>query len=102
MGFFSQLCKGCEHPLLSVYSVNQINYWMLNAVAVTPEGSVIIGEYDGYGRIGDYEYAIGGTNTVWHQACWKQAGSPHDYQGASAHAPDQGYFFDKEHDMVRP
>lgn len=102
MGFFSQLCEGCKHPLLSIYSVNEINYWMLNAVAVNPNGSVLVGEYDGYGRINGWDAAVGNGNTVWHEACWKKAGCPTDYRGESEDAPDQGYFFNDEHDMVRP
>ena len=60
------------------------------------------GEYDGYGRLNEHEYAVGDANTVWHLACWLLAGKPTDYRGASNHAPDQGFFFTTEHDMEEP
>ena len=103
MGFFSQKCEGCSHPILSIYAVNDINDWMMFAVAIGPDDSFVSGEYDGYGRIEGYEYAVGSDNTVWHKACWKVAGSPMDYRGESAYAEDQGYFFDEgEHDLECP
>ena len=103
MGFFSQKCEGCEHPILSIYAVNEINDWMMFAVVINSQGEIICtGEHDGYGRIEGYEDAIGWDNTVWHKACWKVAGKPMDYRGESAYAEDQGYFFDNEHDMPEP
>jgi hypothetical protein len=102
MGFFSQLCEGCEHPALSVYATNTINDWMQHVVVILPNGSIIKGDYDGYGRVDGFEDVVGFDNTVWHLACWKQYGSPTDYRGESGFAPDQGYFFDTEHDMEEP
>ena len=47
--------------------------------------------------------AVVGDATVWHQACWKTAGSPMDYRGPSAPSPDQGWFFeDGAHDLPEP
>jgi len=102
VGFFSQLCESCKHPALSMYSVNGINDWMQYVVVITNDGSVVKGDYDGYGRVNGFEYAIGANNTVWHQACWRVAGSPTDYRGESKYAEDQGFFFDDEHDMEEP
>jgi hypothetical protein len=105
MGFFSANCKGCGHPALCEGATNRngINLWMKDVVALAPNGSILIGEYDGYGRVGEYEEAIGFHGTaVWHQACWEVAGKP-SYDGESAHADDQGWFFDDpEHDMADP
>ena len=103
MGFFSQKCQGCAHPILSIWASNDVNDWMQQAVAITPNGSVLKGTYDGYGRLDEFEYAVGERNTVWHQACWAVAGSPGDYQGESPYAEDQGFFFeDPDHDLAEP
>jgi hypothetical protein len=76
---------------------------MTQVVAIMPGGQLFAGEYDGYGQVGTAEDAVGWDSTVWHKACWIAAGSPTDYQGASDHAPDQGYFFDEgEHDLPEP
>ena len=102
MGFFSQLCEGCQHPLLSIYASNHVNDWMRQAVVITPSGSLIKGEYDGYGRVDGHDAIVGYDSTCWHFACWRAAGSPTEYRGASADAPDQGFFFDTEHDIPEP
>jgi len=104
MGFFSAKCMDCQHPLLSIYATNPVNDWMQHAVVITPNGSILKGVYDGYGRVDDFDYAVGGEpNTVWHLACWKVAGSPTDYRGEAAYAEDQGYFFDDgTHNMEEP
>lgn len=107
MGFFSSNCEGCGHPLLCISAINGINSWMNEGVAITEDSQVIQGFYNGYGTLvdasRDNDYAVGGTNTVWHRACWVQAGSPTDYRGASASSPDQGWFFEEgAHDMAEP
>lgn len=106
MGFFSQNCEGCGHPLLSVHAVNQINQWMVNVVAISPSGSIVRGEYDGYGRVIDgnitHDCAVGYDSTTWHEACWLMAGRPSEYTGQSDWASDQGFFFTDEHDMAEP
>ncbi len=116
MGLFSYLCA-CNHPLLSPYATNEVNVWMNDTVAVLPDGRVIAGEYDGYGRldtavtalVGEYDRCDDGEPelegcTVWHRACWELAGSPVEFKGASPSAPDQGYFFvtEHEHSVPRP
>jgi hypothetical protein len=115
MGFFSQDCNGCGHPLLSMHATNHINLWMNEVVAIQPDGAVQEGFYDGYGRIysevwdGEdwieetYEEAVGFDATVWHQACWALDGEPTVYLGPSEHSEDQGFFFRKgTHDMPLP
>lgn len=102
MGFFSSQCENCGHPLLCPAATNSTNTWMTDVVAITPNGSVIRGTYDGYGRIDQFEGAIIDA-TVWHQACWTAKGQPTDYQGPSATASDQGWFFeDPAHDLAEP
>lgn len=102
VGFFSSDCEGCEHPLLSMAATDPINTWMNNAVAITPNGSLLKGSYDGYGRLNDRDADLG-TATVWHEACWRRAGSPTEYRGVSKPSRDQGWFFgDGDHDMAEP
>lgn len=104
MGFFSADCEGCGHPLLSDHATNEINAWMTDGVAILPNGSVIIGAYDGYGRLDGIEDAqIGYGATVWHEPCWRVAGEPRIYLGESRSSEDQGWFFDDPtHDMPEP
>jgi hypothetical protein len=82
MGFFSENCQHCGHPALSAFAIDSTNAWMNDVVAITPNGSVIRGEYDGYGSVG------------YHFACWDQLGRPTDYKGPSEDSSDQGWFFD--------
>jgi len=105
MGFFSWDCKSCNHPALCSMATEADNAWMNKVVALTPNGSVIIGEYDGYGRIyGDdgSENELHGEPELWHYACWVKAGKP-AYSGPSDRSDDQGWFFDDgDHDMAEP
>lgn len=113
MGFFSADCTGCGHPLLSAYATTEVNAWMQRGVTVFEDGSIVKGLYDGYGhyqRTGSHSQGLGFESfedvvygTVWHEACWKVAGSPTDFRGISKDSADQGYFFeDGAHDMVEP
>lgn len=104
MGFFSQLCEGCGHPLLSQHACTRgINDWMTDAVTLHPDGGSHAGAYDGYGRVGGAEEAVGYDATVYHRACWELAGKPTEWTVRSEDAPDQGYFFgDDEHTMRDP
>lgn len=108
MGFSSSDCTGCGHPLLSEYATDKTNTWMQQGVTIFADGSIIKGRYDGYGRYEDEDMfaepidgALGGT--VWHEPCWKIAGSPADFRGQSNPSEDQGYFFDGgAHSMPEP
>jgi hypothetical protein len=72
-------------------------------VAIFPDGSLVTGTYDGYGRLNDHDQAVGFDTTVWHDDCWQAAGQPDRYQGTSPNAPDQGWFFDSgDHDTESP
>lgn len=105
MGFFSYLCKECGHPLLSPQATDPgINDWMAQAAILTNRGSIIIGEYDGYGRAGEMEDGMEYAACL-HEACWERAGRPgfKHYGEPSTHAPDQGFFFDDgDHDLIDP
>lgn len=126
MGFFSQDCERCGHPALSPYSAEGINWWMVHVVVIRPDGVILRGDYDGYGRLlasdddcvlkGEipedqiddaFDKAVGfgfdgKPATVWHYACWEVDGKPEDYRGDSRGSQDQGYFFGKEHDVPDP
>lgn len=99
MGFFSFQCKGCGNSILSPYAIGDKNAWMAEVTAVYPDGTILSGTYDGYGRIAELD--DDGLNfafedvSVWHTECWLDAGSP-GYNGCSEHADDQGYFFDDD------
>lgn len=100
MGFFSYNCNGCGHPLLSAYATDRENAWMQQAVALSANENRLVGEYDGYGRIGGNE--IDDNPCVWHRACWERAGRPNTFK-ESTRAACQGYFFeDGAHDMAEP
>jgi hypothetical protein len=105
MGLFSQDCIACGHPMLWKHqATTAVNEWMGDVVAISRDGEVHMGEYDGYGRVGGADHAVGlDGNTVWHRACWEEAGKPMDYRGSSRHSLDQGWFFnDEDHNMRDP
>lgn len=103
MGFFSDNCKHCTHPILCAHATQDKNGWMNEGVAITSRGSVLIGSYDGYGNLDGAE-AIGfADNTVYHEACWEVLGKPMGYAGPSDNAADQGWFFDDDaHNWASP
>jgi hypothetical protein len=103
-GFFSWQCLGCGRSLLSSNAVDRGNDfgWMTDVVAVFQDGSVVKGEYDGYGRIDgsgptvevvDDMWGKDGPS-LWHEACWKKKGRP-SWKGPSPSARDQGFFIDE-------
>jgi hypothetical protein len=109
VGFFSTRCRACGHSILSHHAVSPSDErafgWMKNAVAITREGDIHTGEYDGYGRIGDWDSqgTIGRAQSVYHRACWEVIGKPTSFSGPSFDARDQGYFFDAaDHDLPDP
>jgi len=99
MGFFSWNCKHCNHSIKSDYGLPEEYHYMREAVLLLPSGSIIIGHYDGYGRITDEagcetEIDFCGRPELWHRKCWEQAGKP-SYTGESDHANDQGFFYEE-------
>lgn len=98
MGFFSWNCKYCGHPLLCAQATNEENKWMNKGVALSPDGSIVKGEYDGYGRLESYdsfECELNDPVEVYHEACWEAAGRPTEYSENSECSVDQGWFFDE-------
>ena len=90
MGFFSWNCKGCGKSIKAPYECEPL--WHNDAVAILDNGSVLMGRYDGYGRINDtFELE---SPCLWHEKCWIEAGKPTDYRGESDNASDQGFFYE--------
>ena len=84
MGMFSWKRKGCGEEVCSPEIVRVMD----------SEGQVAIGEYDGYGSAGFWDYADSYDEDpiMWHKKCFDEATpeaqadmSPSDY------APDQGF-----------
>lgn len=96
MGFFSWNCKGCSESIKAPYGVPTSIYWQNQATCLLPNGSIIIGNYDGYGGLGDMEVEDDSAEW-WHNKCWNEADKP-AFTGPSSHARDQGYFYDDPED----
>ncbi len=106
MGFFSWDCKSCGHPMICPNAVNEdgINKWMTKVVVMASNGSRLIGNYDGYGRVDDRDIVEFDRNEpcCYHQACWESEGRP-EYDGPSLSSLDQGWFFDDaDHSVPEP
>jgi len=97
MGHFSYICKHCDRPILDSQSTwRGLNEWMATTVVLMASGSRVVGEYDGYGRVGriDANEQADADEGVWtHKACWEQAGKPeHEaYTGPSVGCQHSGY-----------
>jgi hypothetical protein len=89
-------------------AVNENNAWMNDVTAISEDGQVSSGKYDGYGRILDEdgdsvaEFCLDHPQ-ISHTLCWEAAGRPTEWTGGSVSSPDQGWFFDEgDHDMPPP
>jgi hypothetical protein len=106
MGFFSWNCKSkiCQHrSVISEYSETEKTAWMKDVVVITEDNQVLMGEYDGYGRVEGTDIAeYDGMMAVWHRACWELEGKSLEYDGPSDYSADQGYFFTDDQEMEDP
>jgi len=114
MGLFSWNCKACRHPLLAPFNTDSVNAWMNDGVAILPSGSILMGSYDGYGRLDDHdinsetvygdEGEVTGEPRVFHKKCWEVLGCPKEWgDGSSQSSADQGHFFNPEdHNVAEP
>jgi hypothetical protein len=94
MGFFSWNCKGCEESIKAPYNIPENIKWQNDCVLVREDKDPLIGQYDGYGRIDDYEITWETEEPeLWHEDCWMDEDRPM-YTGSSRHAADQGFFYD--------
>lgn len=90
MGMFSWDCNGCGFSLRDCSGCSEEN-WMGRGVVMTQDGSRVIGWYDGYGHLGEYNLVNQiGRFAVWHFACWELAGRP-EYDRPACHSHDQGF-----------
>jgi hypothetical protein len=88
MGFFSWECECCGESIKSPYTEPE---WQNKAVVLTSGGSLIKGDYDGYGRIDDFEIEDH-LPQVYHERCWLSADKPTQWEAESEMARDQGFF----------
>jgi hypothetical protein len=64
---------------------------MSKGVCLTPDGSRVIGHYNAYGQLGEYNLVDQiGKFAIYHHACWEVAGKP-EYDRPSHHSRDQGF-----------
>ena len=72
----------------------------VNVVVLEKDGSILKGEYDGYGRVlteyNEHEIDFHGDEEpeCYHQHCWEEAGKPIEWSEGSKYADDQGFFID--------
>lgn len=92
MGFFSWNCRGCGESIKSPYSCEHKS-WQNDCVVMLKNGTRVVGEYDGYGRVSGFDAADEDELEFWHKRCWDKAGNPF-FTKASDGANDQGYFYD--------
>ena len=99
MGFFSWTCERCGTSLLSEQAAgtDDKEYWKTRAYVLTPNGSVLVGRYDGYGEVDGRD--VGESPQVWHYSCAKldeKEKGPLKWTHGSPYAPDQGFFLLEE------
>jgi len=90
MGMFSWDCNGCGFSLRECRGCS-VDNWMSKGVCLTPDGSRVIGHYNAYGQLGEYNLVDQiGKFAIYHHACWEVAGRP-EYDRPSHHSRDQGF-----------
>jgi hypothetical protein len=90
MGMFSWDCNACGFSLRECRNCSEGN-WMSKGVCLTPDGSRVIGHYNAYGQLGEYNLVDQiGKFAIYHHACWEVMGRP-EYDRPSHHSRDQGF-----------
>jgi hypothetical protein len=115
MGFFSKTCSCCGYSITSEYvrfSTEEISAAFSRVVWLSPK-AIIIGSYDGYGRIlntnigididegyEDWNHFLDDGSVLMHEFCWEKIGSPlwSASMPPAGWAADQGYFIDNQKD----
>jgi hypothetical protein len=102
MGFFSWNCKECGASMRAANTGSA--HWLSRVVVMFRNGTRLIGEYDGYGRVNgrDIDEYGNAFPTCYHQACWHKAGKPEYSEGGSDQAGDQGFFCGYADDPPEP
>jgi len=109
MGLFSWECPECLDSIISDSAINEgeneLIGWQKRCAVVFSDGTTLVGEYDGYGRVHcDIGIVVNLTDaldpqtcdapfTMYHEACYRAAGEPMFNGIPSRRAQDQGYFF---------
>ena len=76
---------------------------MSDCVALLSNGSVLMGSYDGYGRLDGRDIFDNYDVEAYHKKCWEACGSPKKFTKASRNADDQGHFYiDEVHNSPPP
>lgn len=92
MGLFSYLCEGCQVSIKAPFGLKKKHAWMNECVAVLENGSILKGEYDGYGKVDGIDLNLAPA-CWWHKECWDMAcREEREFDGPSIYAEDQGYF----------
>jgi hypothetical protein len=103
MGFFSWECKKCGVSMRRRDVADNVGHSQV--VVIENDGTILKGEYDGYGRVvsasgAEREINIDtlgkGEPECYHRKCWEAVGKPTEYTGGSNDAADQGFFFGSE------
>lgn len=64
---------------------------MAHGVCLTPDGSRVLGFYNSYGQLGEYNLVDQiGKFGIYHKACWELVGKP-EYTKPASHSRDQGF-----------
>ena len=96
MGFFSKCCAKSHLPVVTKYR-DGVPPALTEVVALTPDGQVVEGVYDGYGRVGDAEFC--GENYRWDKVKFvlkmHYAGEKYEELPKSGDELAQGYFMDQ-------
>jgi len=79
---------------MNPYAITKETAWLNECVALFQDGTVIYGDYDGYGRVNDYEIDYHTPVDFQHKRCWEKNGSPIHFETASTDAKGQGHFYD--------
>lgn len=101
MGFFSWQCKVCDESIKAPYDIPKSMAFQNECVViehVNYASKVFIGEYDGYGRVGDdlWDWSAAEKEPImYHKKCWEKAGKPLGDLTPSRYAPDQGFFYEE-------
>jgi hypothetical protein len=78
-----------------------LNLWMSEVVVLLQSGSMLMGDYDGYGRV--CGVTINDEPEAYHRACWEAQGKPTEFASPSEGSDDQGWFFDDgAHSVAQP
>lgn len=100
MGLFSWNCKECGKSIKAPYAIPKSIAWQNECVVLAPK-LIAAGPYDGYGRVGGWDWADSEEEPeMYHEKCWEQAGKPVEFSGPSDMADDKGYFYDWDEDEV--